>query len=67
MPPLLAAMLWCTPVLAALVTGMLACTILAWKNRYWRLSGRLHYTSVLLAGIAFVWFLNHWNLLRFGA
>jgi CubicO group peptidase (beta-lactamase class C family) len=43
----------------------LACFI-AWKNRYWRLAGRLHYTLVALAGIGFTWFLYNWNLLTFG-
>jgi hypothetical protein len=43
----------------------LACFI-AWKNRYWRLTGRLHYTLVALAGIGFTSFLYNWNLLTFG-
>jgi CubicO group peptidase (beta-lactamase class C family) len=40
--------------------------LLAWLNRYWRFSGRLHYTLVALAGIAFTFFLYHWNFLTFG-
>jgi CubicO group peptidase (beta-lactamase class C family) len=47
-------------VLAALT--VLACLI-AWIGRYWRLSGRLHFTLVALAGVGFTWFLYHWNLL----
>jgi CubicO group peptidase (beta-lactamase class C family) len=43
------------------------CSIVAWAKGYWRFSGRLHYTLVALAGIGFVWFLHHWNLLTFGA
>ena len=50
-------------VLAALT--VLGCVI-AWKNRYWRFTGRLHYTLVALAGTGFVWFLYYWNLLTFG-
>ena len=65
-PPLVAQAIWCTPTVAALVAGMLICGLVAWKNRYWWFSGRLHYTCVALAGVAFIWFLNHWNLLRFG-
>ncbi len=62
-PPLLQGLLGSTWLIVALVVGLLLCTIVAWRNHYWRLSGRLHYTSVLLAGVAFAWFLQHWNLL----
>jgi hypothetical protein len=50
-------------VLAAL--AVFGCMI-AWKNRYWRLSGRLHYTLVAMAGVVFVVWLYQWNLLNFG-
>jgi hypothetical protein len=65
-PPLVAVIVWCTPVVAALVGAMLLCTLIAWWRGYWRLSGRIHYTLVLFGGAAFVCFLYHWNLLRFG-
>ena len=67
MPPLLAVLLQLSPVLTVLVGGVLLCTLLAWALRYWRLSARLHYTCVLAAGVAMLWFLNYWNLLRWGA
>ena len=66
-PPILRGLLWSTWLIVALVVGVLACTIVAWRNQYWRLSGRLHYTCLLLAGVAFVWFLSHWNLLGVAA
>ncbi|MGE5224138.1 MAG: serine hydrolase domain-containing protein, partial [Omnitrophica WOR_2 bacterium] len=51
-------------ILSALLTvGALACTVLAWKNSYWRIITRLYYTLVAVAAVAFVWFLNYWNLL----
>jgi hypothetical protein len=50
-------------VLAALT--VIACLI-AWKNGYWRLSGRVHYTLVALAGVGFIAWLYYWNLLKFG-
>jgi hypothetical protein len=50
-------------LLAALT--VLGCVI-AWKNRYWRWSGRLHYTLVALAGAVFIAWLYYWNLLTFG-
>ena len=46
-----------------LTVGALAYTVLAWKNRYWGIAGRAYYTLVTTAAIAFVWFLNYWNLL----
>ncbi len=48
---------------AALTLGALVCAALAWKGKYWNLGRRLHYTLVTVAAVAFVWFLNYWNLL----
>ncbi|HLN28622.1 MAG TPA: hypothetical protein VK395_12840 [Gemmataceae bacterium] len=66
LPPLLRSLLvlpqFCA-VLAALT--FLGCMI-AWKNHYWRISGRVHFTLVALAGLGFTWFLFYWKLLTFG-
>jgi len=48
---------------AALTAGALVYTVLAWKNRYWGIAYRLYYTLVTVAAVAYVWFLNYWNLL----
>ncbi len=51
-------------VLAALLTaGALVYAVLAWKQGYWSVAFRLYYTLVTVAALAFVWFLNQWNLL----
>jgi CubicO group peptidase (beta-lactamase class C family) len=51
-------------VLAALLTvGALVYAALAWKDRYWGVAFRVYYTLVTIAAVAFVWFLNQWNLL----
>jgi CubicO group peptidase (beta-lactamase class C family) len=51
-------------VLSALLTvGALVYTVLAWKDRYWGVAFRVYYTLVTIAAVAFVWFLNYWNLL----
>ena len=51
-------------VLAAVLTvGALVYTVLAWKNSYWGIAARVYYTLVTVAAVAFVWFLNYWNLL----
>jgi hypothetical protein len=53
-------------LLAALLTiVLLAMTILAWKRGFWGMPARIHYTLVTLAALAFVYFLNYWNLLGF--
>jgi hypothetical protein len=48
---------------AVLAVVALVCAALAWKNRFWGLASRLYYTLVTVAAVAFVWFLNYWNLL----
>ncbi len=51
-------------VLSALLTvGALAYAVPAWKERYWSVAFRIYYTLVTVAALAFVWFLNFWNLL----
>jgi hypothetical protein len=46
-----------------LTVGALVHTALAWKNRCWGIAARVYYTLVTVAAVAFVWFLNYWNLL----
>ncbi len=54
------------PFLAAvLALGVLVFTFLGWIKSYWIGCSRVHYTLILLAFIAFLWFLNYWNLLGF--
>ncbi|MCC6187725.1 MAG: beta-lactamase family protein [Anaerolineales bacterium] len=63
-PPLIMKLALGLGVLSAVLTaGALVYTVLAWKNRYWGIAGRGYYTLVTVAAVAFVWFLNYWNLL----
>jgi CubicO group peptidase (beta-lactamase class C family) len=39
-------------------------TFLVWKNGYWGVFGRVHYTAVVLATWAFVWFAQYWRMMR---
>jgi ABC-type sugar transport system permease subunit len=48
---------------AALTVGAVVYTLLAWKDSYWGVAFRVYYTLVTVAAVAFVWFLNNWNLL----
>lgn len=51
-------------ILSALLTvATPICCVLAWKDRYWGIVFRVYYTLVAVAAIAFIWFLNQWNLL----
>lgn len=50
-------------VSAVLTVGALVYTALAWKNGYWGIPTRVCYTLATTAAIAFVWFLNFWNML----
>jgi hypothetical protein len=50
-------------VSAVLTVGALIYGVLAWKRSYWGIGSRVHYTLVTVAAVAFVWFLNYWNLL----
>jgi hypothetical protein len=48
---------------AVLTAGALVYTVRAWKKGYWGIAFRTYYTLVTVAAVAFVWFLNYWNLL----
>lgn len=51
-------------VLSALLTVVaVVYTMLAWRDCYWGVAFRVYYTLVTVAAVAFVWFLNQWNLL----
>ena len=48
---------------AVLAAGALVGMVLAWKNSYWGVAFRAYLTLVTVAAVAFVWFMNYWNLL----
>ncbi|MBV6449443.1 MAG: D-aminopeptidase [Anaerolineales bacterium] len=48
---------------AVLTVAALVYAVLAWKDRYWSAAFRIYFTLVTVAAVAFVWFLNQWNLL----
>ena len=43
--------------------GALIYAVQAWKKGYWGVAFRAYYTLVTVAAVAFVCFLNYWNLL----
>jgi hypothetical protein len=52
-------------VVAGVAAAVMVWTVLAWKDKYWSLWGRVHFTVVALALAEFLWFANTWNLLGF--
>lgn len=48
---------------AALTIAAIPAAATTWTSSQWRLATRVHYTLVVVAAIAFIWFLNYWNLL----
>lgn len=64
-PSSLSALLAIAIVAAVLALSSTALAVLAWKNGYWNIAGRVHYSLVVLALLAFIWWLNNWNLLGF--
>jgi CubicO group peptidase (beta-lactamase class C family) len=56
--------LFVLPVLAALSTLWAALYLVrSWREGYWGLLSRLHYTLVVLAAVGLLWLLAYWNLL----
>jgi len=54
------------PLIASALTlfGILF-LVIVWIKKYWDWCSRLHYTLIILASIATLWFLNYWNLLGY--
>jgi CubicO group peptidase (beta-lactamase class C family) len=54
------------PLLGVLLTALAAIlAVRVWREGYWTRGSRLFHTAGVLAAIAFVWFLVHWNLLGY--
>jgi hypothetical protein len=59
-----AAPLFVVPWLAlALTAGLVWFTFLAWKDGYWSLAGRVHFSLVVAGAAGFLWLLLQWGLL----
>jgi CubicO group peptidase (beta-lactamase class C family) len=52
-------------ILAALTLIITIFAVLAWKNSYWGLGGRIHYALLAAAALANSWFLYYWNLIGY--
>ena len=56
------ALLWYPVVLAVLVFAQLLYLFRVWTGGYWWVSRRLHFTVLLVAQCALLWWLWYWNL-----
>lgn len=50
-------------IMLVLNTGALFFLIPAWKQNWWRTTGKIHYTLVVFAVFSYAWFLHVWHLL----
>jgi len=50
-------------IMSVLTIVMVIFTVLAWVRRDWSLAWRVYYTLVMVASVAFIWFLYSFNLL----
>ena len=64
-PAFAIAVLSLPPIATVLTLGLAVFTVLAWKNKYWSVIARSHYSLITLAALAFIPFLIDWNLLGF--
>ncbi len=64
LPAKAAPLLIIPPLTTVLTIGLLLFAVLAWRRRYWTVVGRVHYSLLTLAALAFIWFLSYWSLLR---
>ena len=56
--------LFLVPWIAVALTAVLVWfTFLAWKDGYWSLAGRVHFSLVVAAAAGFLWLLFQWSLL----
>ncbi len=52
------------PIVTTLLTLILLwMTVLAWKDSYWSILGRIYYSLVTLTAVTFILWANYWNLL----
>ncbi|MDP6376094.1 MAG: hypothetical protein QF921_08570 [Pseudomonadales bacterium] len=56
-------LLWLSVAMAVCVIVQLPLAYRAWAGSFWWLSRRLHYTLLLGANIAFVWWCWYWRLI----
>jgi hypothetical protein len=62
-PPATKPLLLIPIIMSVLIVAMVILTVVIWMRREWSLAWRIYYSLVTIASIAFIWWLNSWNLL----
>ncbi|MBW2558621.1 MAG: beta-lactamase family protein [Deltaproteobacteria bacterium] len=62
-PPALILLLVMPIIAAALTLFVIPLNVLAWVKKYWTFQDRIHYTLLTAALVAFMWWLDFYNLL----
>jgi hypothetical protein len=62
-PPATKPLLLIPIIMSVLIVAMVIFTIVIWMRREWSLAWRIYYSLVTIASIAFIYWLNSWNLL----
>ncbi|NGM71003.1 beta-lactamase family protein [Natronolimnobius sp. AArcel1] len=63
-PPSGLSLAFTVPMLAAIATVVAAgYAVQAWRESYWGVAGRIHYTAVVLALAVLCWVFRYWNLM----
>ena len=65
LPGSLVAVLLIPKVTALLSLGLASFAFLAWKEKYWNLVRRVHFSLFTVATLGMVWFYWYWNVLGF--
>lgn len=60
---LLNGLIWLPWLIAILTAVSVLLLVPVWRERYWQLVERIYHTLLVMAGVAFIWFLVFWNLL----
>ena len=54
------------PLIGLALTALaVVLAVRVWKDQYWTRGARLLHTAAVAAAVAFMWFLNYWNLLGY--
>lgn len=53
--------LWLPDLASIAAVGVLWFAVLCWRDGYWRIGRRIHYTLVALSGVYMLWFYYYWN------
>ncbi|WP_262695691.1 serine hydrolase domain-containing protein [Kordiimonas aquimaris] len=60
-PTALKVALWLPDIASITALGVLWFAVQSWRDGYWRLGRRIHYTLVALSGLFMLWFYYYWN------